>query len=63
MHNVRVVPDALDGDLLAANLHPAQADAGKPVAPHKRADIIVVQRFAIDGPCAPARIGPFNVGE
>ena len=70
MHDVRVVPDALDGDLLAANLHAAHAATSrhacgirKPVAPHKRADIIVVQRFAIDGPCDPARIGPFDVGE
>ena len=72
--DVDVVPDALDGDLLAADLHAADRPAGGPaggrvdrvgdaVVADERAEVVVVPRIAVDRAGAAARIGPGNVGE
>ena len=53
MDDVGVVPDALDGDLLTANLHAAEGAAGGPagsridrvgdaVIAHERAKVVVI---------------------
>ena len=77
VNDVDVVPDALDGDLLAANQHAADGAAGGPaggrvdlvdrvgdrVVADERAEVIVVAGVAVDVAGAAARIGPGDVGE
>ncbi len=74
INDVDVVPDALDGDLFAADLHAAEGAAGGPagggvdrvgdrVVADERAAIVVVPRVAVDVAGAAARIGQGDVGE
>ena len=67
VHDVGVVPDALDGDLLAAD-HEAADRAGdgvkrQPVAPDKRTAVVVVAPVTVDATGAPSRVGQLDVAE
>ena len=72
MHDVHVVPDALDGDLLAPHLHAAGCAAGRPaggcidrvgnpVVAHERAAVVVEAGVAIDRPARSARVGQHGI--
>ena len=65
--DVGVVPDTLDGDLLATH-HEAADRAGdaverQPVAADERTAVVVVATVAVDEAGAAARVGPLEVAE
>ena len=67
VHHADVVPDALDGDLLAADLH---TDDGRRAARifqdivrHQGADVVVVAIEPLNQAGRAADIGPVHVGE